>query len=97
MCPNLEEYGLLSEFPRNLFEVYFYQRRDKVLTKLAELIKVPDLHKILEKSGTCLKWKMIEEVFERRKNDSRFVKKRGQNICFRSIQVGIISKPHWNN
>jgi ferritin-like metal-binding protein YciE len=47
-----------------------------VLTKLAELIKVPNLHKILEKSATWIKWKMIEEVFERRKNDSRFVKKK---------------------
>jgi len=76
MFPNLEEYGLLTEFPRNLYKVYFYQRRDKVLTKLAELIKVPNLHKILEKSATWIKWKMIEEVFERRKNDSRFVKKK---------------------
>jgi hypothetical protein len=32
-----------------------------------------DLHKILEKSVSRLKWKMIEEVFERRKNDSRYV------------------------
>jgi hypothetical protein len=81
MCPNLEEYGLLTEFPRNLYEVYFYRRRDKVLTKLAGLIKVPDLHKILEKSATCLKWKMIEEVFERRKNYSRFVKKKSKTFA----------------
>jgi len=63
MCPTLKEYGLLIKFPRNLYKVYFYQRRDKVLTKLAELIKVPDLHKILKKIITSLKWKMIEEVF----------------------------------
>jgi hypothetical protein len=45
---------------------------------LTELIKVPDLLKILEKSDTSLKWKMIKEVFERRKNESRFVKEKGK-------------------
>jgi repressor of nif and glnA expression len=45
---------------------------------LTELIKVPDLLKILEKSDTSLKWKMIEEVFERRKNESRFVEEKGK-------------------
>jgi hypothetical protein len=51
----MEEYGLLTKFPPNLYKVYFYQRRDKVLTKFAELIKVLDFHKILEKSATSLK------------------------------------------
>ena len=55
MCPTMEEYGLLTKFPPNLYKVYFYQRRDKVLTKFAELIKVLDFHKILEKSATSLK------------------------------------------
>ena len=72
----MEEYGLLTKFPPNLYKVYFYQRRDKVLTKFAKLIKVLDFHKILEKSATSLKWKMIKEVFEWRKNDSEFVEER---------------------
>jgi len=86
MCPTLEEYGLLTKFPRNLYKVYFYQRHEKVLTKLAELIKVPDLHQILKKSVTSLKWKMIEEVFKRMKNDSRFVEEKG-----RILVLGIFS------
>ena len=49
---------------------------DKVLTELAKLIKVPNLHKILEKNATGLKWKMIKMVFKRRKNDSRFVEEK---------------------
>jgi len=44
---------------------------------LTELIKVPNLHKILEKSDNGLKWRKIEEVFEKRKNDSRFVEENG--------------------
>jgi hypothetical protein len=32
----------------------------------------------LEKSATGLKWKMIEEVFGKRKNDSRFVEEKGR-------------------
>jgi hypothetical protein len=44
---------------------------------LTELIKVPNLHKILEKSDNGLKCRKIEEVFEKRKNDSRFVEEKG--------------------
>jgi hypothetical protein len=78
MCPTLKEYGLLTEFPRNLYKVYFHQRHDKMLIELVELIKVPYFHKILKKSVTSLKWKMIEEVFKRMKNDSRFVEEKGR-------------------
>ena len=44
---------------------------------LTESIKVPNLHKILEKSDNGLKWKMIKQVFKKRKNDSRFVEEKG--------------------
>jgi hypothetical protein len=63
MCPTLEKYGLLTEFPQNVYKVYFHQRRNQMLIELAKLIKVPNLNKILEKSVNGLKWKMIEEVF----------------------------------
>jgi hypothetical protein len=68
MCPTLEEYGLLTEFPQNLYKVYFHQIRDKMLIELAELIKVSNLYKILEKNTTSLKLKMIKEVFKKRNN-----------------------------
>jgi hypothetical protein len=55
MCPALKRYGLLTEFPRNLYKVYFHQRCPKVLTELVKLIKVPYLHKILEKNAISLK------------------------------------------
>jgi len=47
------------------------------------LIKVLDLHKILEKSVTDLKWKIIKEVFKKRKNDSRFAKEKGMIFALR--------------
>jgi len=47
-----------------------------VLPELAKLIKVSDLDKILEKSASGLKWKMIKKVFKRRKNKSRFVEEK---------------------
>ena len=46
MCPALEEYSLLTEFPRDLYKVYFHQRRDNVITDLVKLIKIPDLYKM---------------------------------------------------
>jgi len=79
----LEEYDLLTEFHQNLYKVYFHQRRDKVLIELAQLIKVLDLYKILEKSATGQKWKMIEEIFERRKNDSIFVEEKGRILALK--------------
>jgi hypothetical protein len=55
---------------------------------LTELIKVPDLLKILEKSDTSLKWKMIEEVFERRKNDYRL---KGRILALRIFGLVLFS------
>jgi hypothetical protein len=55
MCPTLEKYGLLTEFPQNIYKVYFHQRRNQMLIELAKLIKVPNLNKILEKSANGLK------------------------------------------
>ena len=48
----------------------------KVLTELIKLIKVINLYKISKKSTSALKWKMIEEVLERRKNHSRYVEEK---------------------
>jgi len=53
----------------------------KVLTELIKLIKVINLYKISNKSTSALKWKMIEEVFERRKNDSRYVEKKDKILA----------------
>jgi hypothetical protein len=64
-----------------------------MLIKLAKLIKVPNLNKILEKSVNGLKWKMIEEVFERRKNDSRFFEEKGRILALEIF--GIVLFPNF--
>jgi phage anti-repressor protein len=51
-----------------------------VLIELLKLIKVSNLHKILEKSATSLKWKLIDEVFEKRKNDFIFVEEKAEYL-----------------
>ena len=95
MCPTLEKYGLLTEFPQNVYKVYFHQRRNQMLIELAKLIKVPNLNKILEKSVNGLKWKMIEEVFERRKNDSRFFKEKGRILALEIFGIVLFPNFTW--
>jgi len=92
MCSTFGECGLLTKFPQNLYEVYFHQRRNKGLTELDELIKVPDLYKILEKSATSLKWKMIEELFKRRKNDSKYVEEKGKIVALGIFELVLFPK-----
>lgn len=63
-----------------------------MLNELDELIKVPDLYKILEKSATSLKWKMIEELFKRRKNDSKYVEKKGRIVALGIFELVLFPK-----
>jgi hypothetical protein len=66
---------------------------DKVLIELAKLIKVPNLHKILEKNATGLKWKIIKMVFKRRKNDSRFVEEKSIILALRVFGLLLFPNP----
>jgi hypothetical protein len=43
---HLEEYSLLIEFPRDLYKVYLHPKLDNVITNLAKLTKILDLHKM---------------------------------------------------
>ena len=65
-----------------------------MLPELTELIKVLDLYKILKKSVIGLKWKIIEEVFEKRKNDSRFVEEKGRILALGIL--GLVLFPNLN-
>jgi len=40
ICPTLEENGLLTEFPWNIYKIYFHHIHNKVLTEVTKLIKV---------------------------------------------------------
>jgi hypothetical protein len=55
LCPTIEEYGMLTEFPKHLHRVYFPLRNDKVIPELSKLLKIPHLSRFLEKNGSGLK------------------------------------------
>ena len=58
-----------------------------MLTEFAKLIKVPDLLKILEKSASGLKWKMIKEVFEKRKNGFIFIEEKAKILALEIFKL----------
>jgi len=67
LCPTVEEYGMLMEFPKHLHKVYFPLRSDKVIPELSKLLKIPHLSRFLEKNASGLKWKFLEVELERKK------------------------------
>ena len=67
LCPTIEEYGMLMEFPKHLHRVYFPLRNDKVIPELSKLLKIPHLSRFLEKNGSGLRWKFLEVELERKK------------------------------
>jgi len=67
LCPTIEEYGMLTEFPKHLHRVYFPLRNDKVIPELSKLLKIPHLSRFLEKNGSGLKWKFLEVELEKKK------------------------------
>jgi len=67
LCPTIEEYGMLTEFPKHLHRVYFPLRNDKVIPELSKLLKIPHLSRFLEKNGSGLRWKFLEVELEKKK------------------------------
>jgi hypothetical protein len=66
LCPTMEEYGMLTEFPNNLYRIYFPLRSDKIIPELSKLLIIVNLEKFLEKNATGLKWWMLEIELEKR-------------------------------
>ena len=66
LCPTVEEYGMLMEFPKHLHKVYFPLRSDKVIPELSKLLKIPYLSRFLEKNASGLKWKFLEVELEKK-------------------------------
>ena len=59
ICPTMEEYGLLTEFPNNLYRIYLPLRSEKIIPELSKLLRISNLEKFLEKNATGLKWRML--------------------------------------
>jgi hypothetical protein len=55
LCPTMEEYGMLTEFPNNLYQIYLPLRSDKIIPELSKLLRISNLEKFLEKNATGLK------------------------------------------
>jgi len=55
ICPTIEEYGMLTEFPNNLYWIYLPLRSDKIIPELSKLLRISNLEKFLEKNATGLK------------------------------------------
>jgi hypothetical protein len=66
LCPTMEEYGMLIEFPNNLYRIYLPLRSDKIILELSKLLRISNLEKFLEKNATGLKWRMLEIELEKK-------------------------------
>jgi hypothetical protein len=67
----MEEYGMLTEFPNNLYKIYFSLRSDKIIPELSKLLRISNLEKFLEKNATGLKWRMLEIELEKRSGSEK--------------------------
>ena len=81
LCPTIEEYGMLMEFPKHLHQVYFPLRNDKVIPELSKLLKIPYMSRFLEKNGSGLKWKFLEAELEKKKEQYVSVLERDRLIA----------------
>jgi hypothetical protein len=81
LCPTIEEYGMLTEFPKHLHRVYFPLRNDKVIPELSKLLRIPHLSRFLEKNGSGLKWKFLEVELEKKKEQYGSILERDRLIA----------------
>jgi len=62
---------MLTEFPNNLYRIYFPLRSDKIIPELSKLLRITNLEKFLEKNATGLKWGMLEIELEKRSGSEK--------------------------
>jgi hypothetical protein len=55
LCPTMEEYGMLTEFPNPLYRIYFPMRSEKIIPELLKLLRTSNLEFFLEKIAIGLK------------------------------------------
>jgi hypothetical protein len=89
LCPTMEEYGMLTEFPNQLHRVYFPLRSDKIIPKLSRLLRTSNLEKFLEKNATDLKWKMLETELEK-----KFRIRKRKIDCLGHVWSCVVPKPN---
>jgi hypothetical protein len=71
LCPTMEEYGMLTQFPNNLYMIYFPLRSDKIIPEMSKLLRIVNLEKFLEKNAIGLKWRMLEIELEKKSGSEK--------------------------
>jgi hypothetical protein len=66
LCTTMEEYGILTDFPNNLYKIYFPLRFNKIIPELSKLLRISNLEKFLVKNAIDLKWTMLEIELEKK-------------------------------
>jgi hypothetical protein len=94
LCPTIEEYGMLMEFPKKLHKVYFPLKSDKVIPELAKLLRIPHLGKYLENNASGLKWKLLEAELEIKQNRVWIAGRKRQVDRSGDIWPRAVSKPN---
>jgi len=62
---------MLTEFPNNLYMIYFPLRSDKIIPELSKLLRIANLEIFLENNATGLKWRMLEIELEKRSGSEK--------------------------
>jgi hypothetical protein len=71
LCPTMEEYGMLTEFPNPLYRIYFPMRSEKIIPELLKLLRTSNLDFFLEKIAIGLKWKILEIELEKKSGSEK--------------------------
>jgi len=71
LCPTMEEYGMLTEFPNPLYRIYFPMRSEKIIPELLKLLRTSNLEFFLEKIAIGLKWKILEIELEKKSGSEK--------------------------
>ena len=71
LCPTMEEYGMLTEFPNDLYRIYFPLRYDKIIPELSKLLRIPNMERFLEKKVAGLRWKTLELELEQKSGSEK--------------------------
>ena len=57
---------MLTEFPNDLYRIYFPLRYDRIIPELSKLLRIPNLERFLEKKAAGLRWKTLELELEQK-------------------------------
>jgi len=70
MVPTIEEYSVLTEFPKDTHKVYFCHKGENVIEELTKLLGIHQMNLYREKNNSGgLRWKQLEELLIAKKSN----------------------------